>query len=99
MNNRKFEQELKEAARKSAPIDCLDDDSLEIVVLDDPKPALPKIPTKEDALGFWVNRIKHKNAEKCIVVDQPSASTTAFNSKKIMTPAIKATIPIVTHQK
>jgi hypothetical protein len=68
-------------------------------VVDAPKPPFPKVPRKDDALGFWVTRIKHKNAENCIVLDHPSASTTAINSKKITTSTIKATVPIVTHQK
>jgi hypothetical protein len=46
-----------------------------------------------------MGRVKHKNADNCIEIDKPSPSTSALHSKKIIAPAIKATVPIVTHQK
>lgn len=98
MKNNRCVEELKSIA-----IDCPDDEDFEVVVVDASQPSVPPPPpkslTKEDALSFWVSRVRHKNADNCIEIDKPSPSNSAILSKKITIPAIKAPLPIVTHQK
>jgi hypothetical protein len=46
-----------------------------------------------------MNRIKNKQKDSCINLDSPTTLPSAIQSTKLPTHTIKASLPIVTHQK
>ena len=73
-----------------------DDDQIEIIVEDD-APAVSLEKKKEDALTFWMKRIRSKNT--VIDVEDNRQIAPAMQSNKIPVASIKALLPIGPHKK
>jgi hypothetical protein len=52
---------------------------------------------KEDALAFWLKRVKHK--QNVIDITDSQSTSSAINSAKLPSTNNKPALPIVTHQK
>lgn len=73
-----------------------DDDQIEIIVEDD-EPAVSIEKKKEDALTFWMKRIRSKNT--VIDVEANKQIAPAMQSSKIPVASTKAVLPIGPHKK